>query len=305
MRAAARWRLKGLYTREEFEEQLERIRHARNRKEYRLGILPLLQAAFTDCAVGQVVLHRLDRLESRSGRPYLSGPFGSDLARLYSPVRCNCAHYYLDLCERNPNVSGRAITRELSGLLLDLGIMFGLTGDPTCGLGTNNDILERLRRGPCHKAWEGSVLFTREETETWTWTPGGRVSDIKNRRLTHAFVGRVTEVLDQGGDPDPGFNWESWRLRLMGRLTASLDDQGVRIITEPEWRATETTELQGRFDQQVKGDLALRFGHGQPEILVVGVGHEDVSYAMPIKEITETFVECWGTPEPCCPCPQS
>lgn len=304
IREASRWRQQGWYTQEEFQQQLERIRDARNRKEYRLGILPLLQAALTDCAVGQVVLHRLDQLESRSGRPYLSGPFGPDLARLYSPVRCNCAHHYLDLCERNPNASGQAITRELTGLLMDLEIMYGLSGDPTCDLGTNTDILERLRRGPCHKAWEGSVHYTREETETLT-SGGGGYETRKDRRLTYTFVGRVTEVLEQDGNSDPEFNWESWRLRLVGRLTASLDDEGVRVITEPEWRSTETEERQGRFDQQVKGDLVVRLEHGRPETVLAGVGLEDVTYTMPRKLITETFVECWGTPPPCCPCPQS
>jgi hypothetical protein len=298
MREASRLRGRGLLTPEEHLQQLEAIRRARNRKEYRLGILPLLEAALTDCAVGRVVLHRLDRLESGTGLPYGQGPFMRDIARLSSPVRCRCAHHYLDLCERNPTASGLAITRELTGLLQDLELMTGLTGDPTCDLGTNADILERLRRGPCHKAWEGSVRYTLEETEHWATGEDG-YSTTKDRRVNRTFVGRVTEVLEQDGDSDPEFNWEFWRLRLLGRLTASLDDEAVQVIADPDWRATETTERQGRFDQEVPGDLALRFEQGQPETVLASVGLEGVTYAMPRKYATETGVECWNAPPPC------
>ena len=303
LREASRWRQKGWFTQEEFERQIEAVRDARNRKEYKLGVEPLLQAAMSDCAVGQVVLHRLDQLESRSGRPYMSGPFAQDLQRLYSPVRCNCAHYFLDLCEKNPDASGIGITRELTSLLQDMETMYGLSDDPACDLGDNAAILERLRQGPCHKPWEGRVVYTRDETERWTAGSGG-FETRKNRRASVAFVGRVTELLEQDGDPDPDFNWESWRLRLMGRLTASLDDEGTQVLTDADWRTTETDERQGRFDQQVKGDLSLRFEQGQPETALASVGLEDVTYAMPRKRITEKFVECWGSPPPCCPCPE-
>jgi hypothetical protein len=296
-REASRWRQKGLFTQEQFEQQLEAIRTLRNRKEYRLGVQPLLDAALSDCAVGQVVLHRLDQLESRTGQPYGQGPFMPDIVRLSSPVRCRCAHHWLELCEQNPNVSGEAITRELTGLLQDLQLMTGLSSDPACDLGSDADILERLRHGPCHKAWEGSVRYTREETETWTTgvAGGGGAYELrKDRRSAYTFVGRVTEVLEQDGDPDPELNWESWRLRLMGRLTASLDDEEVQVTSGPDWRMTETDERQGRFDQQVKGDLVLRFEQGKPATVVASVGLEDVTYAMARKRITERAVECWG-----------
>ncbi len=302
LRENSRLRQRGLLSQEEFERQLETIRKARDRKEYRLGIQPLLAAAEQDCAVGQVLLHRLDQLAMRAmgaGEPYFSGDVGLALSRLYSPVRCRCAHYYLDLCEQNPQASGRAITAELTQLLQDLELIYGLSGDPTCDLGSNQEILERLRRGPCHRPWEGSVRYTFEETENWvTGTEGS--SATKRRRLAMTFVARVTEVLEQDGDPDPEFNWEWWRLRLQGRLTASLDDEDVQVIVAPDYfRSTETAERKGRFDQQVKGELSLRFEMGQPETVVVSTGLEDVTYPMPRILTTETVVECWKTPPPC------
>jgi N-acetyl-beta-hexosaminidase len=56
---------KGLLTPEEFAQQIEAVRRARDRKEFKLGIQPLLAAAANDCAVGQVLIDRLDQLEGR------------------------------------------------------------------------------------------------------------------------------------------------------------------------------------------------------------------------------------------------
>jgi hypothetical protein len=309
-RDASRKLQEGRMTLEEFRNWLDVLYETRDRMEYRLGVQPLLDTAMRDCAVGQVVLRRLDQLlsrrEYRTGGPYLSGPLAVDLVRLYSPLRCNCAHYYLELCERDPNASGVQITRELTGLLQDMEIIYGLTGDPTCDLGDNAAILERLRQGPCHKTWEGNVVYTRTETERWTIGSGGPFETRKNRQQSYTFRGRVTEVLEHDGDSDPEipeFNWESWRLRLLGQMTASLDDDAVEIYTDQDWRTTSIDERQGRFNQEVKGDLVIRFEQGQPETVVASVGLEDVRYSMQRVRTTEKMVECWGSPPPCCPCP--
>jgi hypothetical protein len=87
-------------------------------------------------------------------------------------------------------------------------------------------------------------------------------------------------------------------------MTASLDDEAVSLWTDEDWRSTSIDERQGRFNQEVKGDLWIRFEQGQPAAALASVGLEDVNYFMPRKRTTEKRVECWGSPPPCCPCPK-
>jgi hypothetical protein len=90
----------------------------------------------------------------------------------------------------------------------------------------------------------------------------------------------------------------------MGQLTASLDDEEVSVRTTQDWRLTSIDERRGRFNQEVKGELVIRFEQGQPSTALAGVGREDVKYFMPRKLTKEKRVECWGSPPPCCPCPE-
>lgn len=300
LRDAARAHQEERTTREEFEREVKGVSALRDRLIFKWGIQPLLEAAQSDCEIGRLVLRRLDQLQSRR-TPYWDGsPYAREILRLYPGLRCRCAHEYLERCERNPHASGIALSRALTGLLQDLQIIIGFTGEQACDLGTDAEILARMQRAACHRAWEGVVRYQREETEIWT-LDDSRVRTVKDKRRTMTYSGRVTEVLEEDGDPDPEFNWQSWKLRLEGKLNASLNSSAVQTVEEATWRTTDTEELHGYFNQTVPGVLDLRFEQGQPETAIASAGLEDVDYEMPVQRTSEYAVDCWDPNPALCP----
>ena len=121
------------------------VQRLRNRKVFTDGIEPLLAAATRDCGVGEEILRRLDQLEGRSGLPYGQGPFYPTLLQLAPAVRCTCAHFFLELCEKRADASGRVLTSSLEGLLDQVAINTGIVDDPHCDLGSNKLTVERSR----------------------------------------------------------------------------------------------------------------------------------------------------------------
>jgi hypothetical protein len=302
LRDAARAHQQGRTTREEFEREVKGASALRDRLAFKLGIQPLLEAAQSDCAVGRLVLQRLDQLQSRRTPYWDGGPYAHEILRLYPGLRCRCAHEYLERCERDPHASGIGLARELTGLLQDLQIIIGFTGAQACDLGTDAEILARMQRAACHRAWEGVVRYQREDTEVWTFGLSG-YQQVSDKRRTMTYVGRVTEVLEEDGDPDPEFNWQSWELRLEGKLNASLNSSTVSTSEAETWRVTDTKELHGYFNEGAPGVLNLRFEQGQPDTVIASAGLEDVTYEMPVQTTTEVAVECWD-PDGHCPKPQ-
>lgn len=305
LRDAARAHQEGRTTREEFEREVKGVFALRDRLIFKLGIQPLLEAAQSDCEIGRLVLRRLDQLQSRR-TPYWDGsPYAREILRLYPGLRCRCAHEYLDRCERDPHASGIALSRALTGLLQDLQIIIGFTGEQACDLGTDAEILARMQRAACHRAWEGVVRYQREDTEIWTWdVPGAQTVNartVTDKRRTMTYSGRVTEVLEEDGNPDPEFNWQSWKLRLEGKLNASLNSSAVHTIEEATWRTRDTEELHGYFNQTAPGILNLRFEQGRPETAIASAGLEDVRYEMPVQRTSEYAVDCWDPNPALCP----
>jgi hypothetical protein len=300
LRDAARAHQEGRTTREEFEREAKEVSGLRDRLAFKLGIQPLLEAAQSDCEVGRLVLRRLDQLQSRRTPYWDGGPYAREILRLYPGLRCRCAHEYLERCERDPHASGIGLARELTGLLQDLQIITGFTGEQACDLGTDAEILARMQRAACHRAWEGMIRYQREDTEVWTsGLPGFQI--VNDSRRTMTYVGRVTDVLKEDGDPDPEFNWQSWKLRLEGKLSASLNSSVVTTSEAPTWRITDTEELHGYFNQAAPGVLDLRFEQGQPDTAIASAGLEGVNYEMPIQRTTERAVQCWDPNPAICP----
>ncbi|MSU61417.1 MAG: hypothetical protein EXS31_03315 [Pedosphaera sp.] len=159
--------INGRLTDQGFLEKLQETKYIRRRIVFTDGIRPLLAAAARNCDIGRLVLSRMDQLEGESGEPYGQSLEFREVGKLAPLVRCNCAHEYIERCEKDPSSSGTSANLGLTDTLLDIELMTGRTDAQGCDLGSDNQMFERLAKAPCHKAWEGTVRFERTEIEEW------------------------------------------------------------------------------------------------------------------------------------------
>lgn len=282
-------------TQEQAIKALRLIKLNRNNRVYINAIKPLLAAAARDCAVGEVVLKRLDELEGESG-VYGEGGFYQAALEVAPTIRCNCARYYLELCERNASASGTGLTDALDGILYRVELMTGMVDDPNCDLGSDNQIWARMAKAKCHKPWEGTVRFTRVYTSGYTNVFSGADSssaDFLTERDDVAYFGRINEFVNEEGDVlDDGSTWQTWTFKLAGKFTASHLDSQDNIYVTKDWTLTGTEVTQGVADLAAEGELMIRFENELFTDVGAEAGLGTNHIRMPLRLTTETKVEC-------------
>lgn len=294
-RDVSRNRHEGNITQQQADNQRRLIKLQRNVRVYINAIKPLLAAAASDCEVGKVVLKRLDQLESESG-VYGQGVFYQTALKVAPSIRCVCARYYLELCEKNLAASGTGATRGMDEVLDQVALMTGMVDDPNCDLGSNNQIQARLAQAKCHKPWEGTVRYTRVYTSHFMNPgagPGG--SYVVTAQDDLAYTGRITELLEEEGDVlDDGSTWQSWTLKLAGRFNANLVDSELNTLITPDWTLRDSDVTRGIVDLAAEGKIILRFDRTFFTSISVSAGLDGIRYRMPLRRTTERTVECTG-----------
>lgn len=286
-------------TRDQF---LEAVRDAETMalfSTYMRGIAPLRAAAQKDCGVSEVVVRRLDQLSSRwdelKSKQGESNPFTPVLQKVAAESRCNCAHQWLDICERNPAISGGTVYKALSETLIDAQVITGRADAQGCDLGTDAQIMSRFADSACAKPWEGSIRIEKvETTDTLFFTTGGSTvtSNIEHRVVMERFEGRITAVSSQvGGTHLDGTTWHSWTLQSSGTLAASLEGRRVEV-TEDEFTRDIRTWLDNGADTRsaASESLVLRFENNQ--FASMSAGAPKKSYGYPVRHVENHLVIC-------------
>lgn len=303
LRETSRSRHDGNITGEEFLDSMASIRRLRDRLVYENAIAPLLGAAARDCAVGEVVIKRLDQLEGSSAGAYGQGAFYQEILKLAPSVRCNCAHYYIDRCEKDPAASGLGSTRGLTETLEQIELATGRADAQGCDLGSDNEMYERLAKAKCHMAWEGVVRYHRVKTSRLEIVSESSSSSFRSDtdvRDELSYKGRMTAVIEHDGDLlENGFYWESWRLKHKGTFAASLHDGSVVTNDNEDWTVIDGDVTKGLANLAAEGELFLRFDEGEFKSVSAEAGLDGVKYQMALKETTERKVTCKGAQQNC------
>ncbi|MFM7101057.1 MAG: hypothetical protein ACKO3N_07785, partial [Verrucomicrobiota bacterium] len=282
----------GTMTDEEASAMRRSARNLRGVYIYRNAIEPLLAAAEQDCAIGGVVLQRIAQLTAESEYLANSELYNQQVRKAALAIRCNCARYYLEGCEKNPNSSGNSATSGLNEILDRSALITGLIDDPNCDLGSDFDILKRLARAPCHKPWEGSVRYSHIYVSSLATTePGASFQYLETHREEVGFEGRLTSLIEEDGDVLDTGAWQSWTFKMAGKLSGNRRDEARTTTIEPGWTLTETDVTQGSSSRAAVGTLMIRFDDGELSSLSAESGL-DIKYPYPLQRITQQDVEC-------------
>jgi len=293
-RATSRFHRDGKFTQQEAAESRRLIKSRRDRMVYENAVKPLLPAAARDCAVGEVVLKRLDQLEGESGN-YGQGAFYQEILKVAPSVRCVCARYYLERCEKDPSASGISAATGLKGILDQVALMTGLIDDPNCDLGSDFEIQARMAKAKCHKPWEGTVRYTRIYRSGLTNAisdAGGSLTSIMTENDDLSYVGHIIELVEEDGDVLEEGAWQSWTFKLAGKLTASYLESDTATDITKDWTVTDTDVTEGLDYPAAEGKLMLRFDNGLFTSLSASAGLDAIQYEMPLRRTTERKVEC-------------
>ncbi|MBL9139787.1 MAG: hypothetical protein JNK85_28210 [Verrucomicrobiales bacterium] len=310
LRELAVRRQRGELTVDEFREQLRGLRTLRNRLVFLTGIKPLLEAATRDCAVGEVVLNRFERLEREAGADYGSSLQFPELVALASQVRCRCAHEYLERCEREPSTSGRGSRTALDAVLNTTARITGRTDAQGCDLGTDTEIDRRFTQAACHKAWEGKMSFTEDIQKTFEIplpeSPGSTSSyTLNTSRETTSYSGTLDTLLEADGDvPDENGEggWAFWKFQTKGRLTGTYGDSRITILMTPDFTSTDSYLETAKATHSAIGDFSLRINDGKTVAWVAfSAGLEETKYPIAHQATTEFKVVCQPLHESRCP----
>lgn len=310
LRELSERRHRGELSADEFAEQLRGLRTLRNRFVFLTGIKPLLEAATRDCAVGEVVLSRFERLEREAIGGYGNSVQFPELVALAPQVRCRCAHEYLERCETQPSTSGRGTRAALDAVLNTTARITGRTDAQGCDLGTDTEIDRRFARAACHKAWEGKMSFTEDIQNTFEIpipeSPGSTTSyTLNTRRETTAFSGTLDTLLETDGDvPDVNGEggWAFWKFQTKGKLTGTYGDSRITILMTPDFTSTDSYLETAKATHTAVGDLSLRINDGKTVAWVAfSAGLEDTKYPIAHQATTEFKVECKPLHETRCP----
>ncbi|MCC7376820.1 MAG: hypothetical protein IT581_19325 [Verrucomicrobiales bacterium] len=309
LRELSERRHRGELSQEAFAEQLRGLRTLRNRQVFLTGIKPLLEAATRDCAVGEVVLNRFDRLE-REGGSYGSSLQFLELVALASQVRCRCAHEYLERCENQPSTSGRGARNALDTVLNTTARITGRTDAQGCDLGTDTEIDRRFSRAACHKAWEGKMSFTEDIQKTFELpipeSPGSTTSyTLNTSRDTTSFSGVMEALLETDGDvPDENGEggWAFWKFQTKGKLTGTYGESRITIILTPDYTGTDSYLETAKATYSAIGDLSLRINDGKSVGWVAfSAGLDDTKYPLAHVATSELKIDCKPLHELWCP----
>ncbi|MCC6234547.1 MAG: hypothetical protein IT580_18025 [Verrucomicrobiales bacterium] len=310
LREVSRRRQRGELSADEFAEQARGTRTLRNRLVFLTGIKPLLQAATRDCAVGEVVLNRFERLERDSGSAFGGSLQFPELVALAPQVRCRCAHEYLELCETKPSTSGRGARTALDAVLNTTARITGRTDAQGCDLGTDTEIDRRFAKAACHKAWEGKMSYTEDIQNTFEMpipdNPGPTTSyTLNTRRETTAFSGTLDTLTQTDGDvPDENGEggWAFWKFQTKGKLTGTYGESRITILLTPDFTSTDSYLETAKATYSAIGDLSLRINDGQTVAWVsYSAGLDDTKYPMAHQGTSEFKVECKPLHELRCP----
>jgi hypothetical protein len=284
-------------TREEAQSQRDLVRKQRNLRVYLNAIQPLLSAATRDCEVGLVVLRRLDQLAGNSA-VYGEGIFYPEILRIGPAIRCECARYYLELCERDA-ISGIIATDELRNVLDFVALNTGLIEDPNCALGSDFDILARLAKGKCHKPWEGTVRYSSSFRSSSVATFSSDASLTRTDQDEFSYYGRIIELVEEDGGPTANNGtWQTWTMRLAGKFSGLRYETQTLIDVTPNWTVTDTSVRKGAAAMPTGGDLIIRFENGVFASVSASAGLGTNRNNIPLTHTTELKVECR---QPDCP----
>lgn len=295
MREIGHSRTTGSMTQSEANDARAAVQRLRNRKVFTDGIEPLLAAATRDCGVGEEILRRLDQLEGRSGLPYGQGPFYPTLLQLAPAVRCTCAHFFLELCEKRADASGRVLTSSLEGLLDQVAINTGIVDDPHCDLGSNNAILARMARAKCHKPWEGVVRYTyvyRTGMTNEIIDSSSAFEYVRREEEDLSYKGRLSALTAEDGDVQENGSWQSWTFKLDGKFSGRRVESEVTTQTTSNWTMTDSDVTQGVGSPAAEGEIMIRFDNGEFSSVSASAGLGTQKYFLALREVTERKVEC-------------
>lgn len=286
----------GQRTAEQAAAKRRAIKVHRNFLVYGNAIRALEPAAARDCGVGEVIIKRLEQLLDESAGGYGDDFFEQEAARMSSLIRCACARYYLELCEKDA-ISGVIATTQLNNVLDFAARHTGLAEHPDCDLGSDFDIERRFAKGKCHKPWEGTVRYSKVQTSGSILADSGPDSSYINsvtERLDLAYFGRLSQVIEQDGDPNG--DWQSWTIKLEGKFSANRDDSDtttfVSLTRDNVWTTTDTDVTKGVVNPSAIGKLFIRYDKGEFNYVAASAGLDNIRYEMPTQRTTERTVDC-------------
>jgi len=304
----------GRITKENYENQLRQSELRKLDEVYRDAVKPYEKAGAENCAIGQgVVQSELERLARQWGRAagqdWRQGSFYRKLAEFTPKVRCACARQLIERCENEPGVSGSELLKALESLLKKSSEITGRTDAQGCGLGSDEQIRQRLTQAKCFGKWEGTIKLTRIKTRY------GRISEPLGEKATltqtwdneikEIFEGRISGITTERiRINNEGKLSEFWTFALVGTYAVGYREK-EEVITEDDEEVSTTTEsVDNSATPLAVGNVSLWFIDGEFESLGPGGGTSELGFSLPIFEKSETKYRCKTPRPPLNPCPQ-